>query len=240
MSSLSGLNFYPRPPRGGRPSVLGTIVGWVSFLSTPSARRATPNWDIIHEALKISIHALREEGDHRRGAGCHNGGAISIHALRRADRYARREISIHALREEGDGLGQGKTSLAPAISIHALREEGDQRRHYDIQLCLLFLSTPSARRATHTITVEVSDGKISIHALREEGDEATVYVYPYRDISIHALREEGDAYWQRWIRKEGLFLSTPSARRATPCHPADDVLQRISIHALREEGDLRG
>ena len=33
-----------------------------------------------------------------------------------------------------------------------------------------FLSTPSARRATHTITVEVSDGKISIHALREEGD----------------------------------------------------------------------
>ena len=153
--------------------MLGTIVGWVSFLSTPSARRATPNWDIIHEALKISIHALREEGDHRRGAGCHNGGAISIHALRRADRYARREISIHALREEGDGLGQGKTSLAPAISIHA-------------------------------------------------------------------LREEGDAYWQRWIRKEGLFLSTPSARRATPCHPADDVLQRISIHALREEGDLRG
>ena len=57
------------------------------------------------------------------------------------------------------------------ISIHALREEGDQFAKSASLHMKVFLSTPSARRATHTITVEVSDGKISIHALREEGDK---------------------------------------------------------------------
>ena len=37
---------------------------------------------------------------------------------------------------------------ASKISIHALREEGDQPRSYDEILNDLFLSTPSARRAT--------------------------------------------------------------------------------------------
>ena len=57
--------FYPRPPRGGRPS-FGKIGNgsWV-FLSTPSARRATPT-DLFHlDVICISIHALREEGDAR-------------------------------------------------------------------------------------------------------------------------------------------------------------------------------
>ena len=35
-------NFYPRPPRGGRPVVRLSIPCDVLFLSTPSARRATP------------------------------------------------------------------------------------------------------------------------------------------------------------------------------------------------------
>ncbi len=57
---------------------------------------------------------------------------------------------------------------------------------------------------------------ISIHALREEGDFYFFFV-PNRLvwISIHALREEGDIEPRRQIRKICLFLSTPSARRAT-------------------------
>ena len=35
-------------------------------------------------------------------------------------------------------------------------------------------------------------------------------------ISIHALREEGDAALVAASARGGLFLSTPSARRATP------------------------
>ena len=34
-----------------------------------------------------------------------------------------------------------------------------------------------------------------------------------------------------------LFLSTPSARRATAALPSAECLEDISIHALREEGD---
>ena len=57
-------------------------------------------------------------------------------------------------------------------------------------------------------------------------------------ISIHALREEGDLHWHIGHSRIRQFLSTPSARRATPPetpHPAGRV---ISIHALREEGDI--
>ena len=35
-----------------------------------------------------------------------------------------------------------------------------------------------------------------------------------------------------------LFLSTPSARRATVHHGQRSGCQKISIHALREEGDI--
>ena len=62
-----------------------------------------------------------------------------------------------------------------------------------VALASLFLSTPSARRAT-----DKAYGKN-----RSE------------KISIHALREEGDADWYGSLGADGLFLSTPSARRAT-------------------------
>ena len=35
------VNFYPRPPRGGRPNAFSSASHHGSFLSTPSARRAT-------------------------------------------------------------------------------------------------------------------------------------------------------------------------------------------------------
>ena len=58
----------------------------------------------------------------------------------------------------------------------------------------LFLSTPSARRATLIVGSKPAlSFEISIHALRGEGD---ISYYPryYRNvlISIHALRGEGD------------------------------------------------
>ena len=123
-----------------------------------------------------------------------------------------------------------------------------------------FLSTPSARRATSAPTRRSSQTKISIHALREEGDSTAGRPANSRKISIHALREEGDPYWVTSIRTPTTFLSTPSARRATPAEPplsgvpgdfyprpprggrpklqnVEYQQQKISIHALREEGD---
>ena len=80
-------------------------------------------------------------------------------------------ISIHALREEGD-LFAGVVVEPQNISIHALREEGDTRPPFSGTpgIFILFLSTPSARRATLHLFGCACRFAISIHALREEGD----------------------------------------------------------------------
>ena len=78
--------FYPRPPRGGRPSSGLSGVQAGRFLSTPSARRATAASRRPTPTMAISIHALREEGDQQPKRSA-------------AEDY---NISIHALREEGD------------------------------------------------------------------------------------------------------------------------------------------
>ena len=85
---LHPLDFYPRPPRGGRPfSNLNRSTSNL-FLPTPSARRATTakcNGDqsrnfyprpprggrpvckgLDFHSIRISTHALREEGDYTR------------------------------------------------------------------------------------------------------------------------------------------------------------------------------
>ena len=56
-------------------------------------------------------------------------------------------------------------------------------------------------------------------------------------ISIHALREEGDPSGVRMAVWCWIFLSTPSARRATLRFHKGRLSSLISIHALREEGD---
>ena len=103
---------------------------------------------------RISIHALREEGD---VALCPNDQRTVV-------------ISIHALREEGDRIAltsafsfsdfyprpprggrpydDDHVPTQDTISIHALREEGDSFASSKLPLRSSFLSTPSARRAT--------------------------------------------------------------------------------------------
>ena len=56
-------------------------------------------------------------------------------------------------------------------------------------------------------------------------------------ISIHALREEGDGQSLQKDLTMDVFLSTPSARRATCVQLLNQRIEVISIHALREEGD---
>ena len=59
------------------------------------------------------------------------------------------KISIHALREEGDLCPAIQHNRDVFISIHALREEGDIQFVKTRAKEVRFLSTPSARRATH-------------------------------------------------------------------------------------------
>ena len=282
-------NFYPRPPRGGRPgpfrwpfSTLGISIHALReegdllrlflqhctylFLSTPSARRATyritsvnilPGYfyprpprggrpiTLFHVSaeLVISIHALREEGDRP----VPPVAGRSMYFYPRPPRGGRRLVRY--------SLGRH-----PEISIHALREEGDSMPCTNPNVFIIFLSTPSARRATKSwaalscasLFLSTPSARRATRQLCAGGQhESNFYPRPPRGgrrrdflrrdfgdvISIHALREEGDVqYFQHYIpslnfyprpprggRPGGfsapstniLFLSTPSARRAT-------------------------
>ena len=115
MTTKPSSYFYPRPPRGERLLAYSTKYGaelisihalreesdrtarltlllQQSFLSTPSARRATASSSRDGDFSQISIHALREESD----------------LLYFTDTYYLKYISIHALREESDGEDGGQ------------------------------------------------------------------------------------------------------------------------------------
>ena len=228
--------FYPRPPRGGRPA-LGTLRKPDGTISIHALREEGDHGSLQHDHDEpISIHALREEGDAPLCSGLEClYQFLSTPSARRATGCPRLpfrgpRISIHALREEGDevcllGVAVGRdfyprpprggrredvrvSRQSRGISIHALREEGD---HGSLQ--------------------HDHDEPISIHALREEGDvcqslERMVqrHFYPR---PVDANGREACYFYPRPPRGgrpgaehmtgyTALFLSTPSARRATP------------------------
>ena len=106
------------------------------------------------------------------------------------------------------------------FSIYALRKEGDLGRGcFTVQLRYFYPRPPrGGRRLPHQPGQSVQ--QISIHALREEGDRTNTAGQINLGISIHALREEGDYNYYKIPGRRAVFLSTPSARRATrPCRP---------------------
>ena len=169
------------------------------FLSTPSARRATGRID--YETHRRNIF-------------------LSTPSARRATQQPERMGDRHH------------------ISIHALREEGDRAARIAAYKGWVFLSTPSARRAT--FTPETWTGR-QLFLSTPSARRATYHLQPcFRQwgyfyprpprggrlqnggeccgrvvISIHALREEGDVEVSGSFPPARIFLSTPSARRAT-------------------------
>ena len=238
-----------------------------TFLSTPSARRATEHKREYMDQNKISIHALREEGD------------VAQKLTERMEK-----ISIHALREEGDPAGRLQRVLhrhfyprpprggrpgIPGIHLHPKTDfyprpprggrrcpasgswrtclyfyprpprGGRRGLYHEEEILYRFLSTPSARRATAMAIAWHKCHEISIHALREEGDGQQRHGRHDPDaISIHALREEGDrqSRWQRgWVRN---FYPRPPRGGRLYLLTVPPTSIKISIHALREEGDV--
>ena len=101
----------------------------------------------------------------------------------------------------------------------------------------VFLSTPSARRATPAEGGADLVHVISIHALREEGDVATCFRKPMMPNFYPRPPRGGRRLQTLAFTSFLIFLSTPSARRATKQLAAERKAAKISIHALREEGD---
>ena len=152
--------FYPRPPWGGRHIAGCASVVEQTFLSTPSVGRATFQNQSNPDALKISIHALRGEGDPAAYTSLYSPSKfLSTPSVGRATkwvvwRWGKQRISIHALRGEGDRgvttnttggrnfyprppwggrpADQDRDRATVPISIHALRGEGDNQTNITI------------------------------------------------------------------------------------------------------------
>ena len=243
-------NFYPRPPRGGRRSVCldffckpnisihalreegdaspyPVIHVFIVFLSTPSARRATCSDPYHHGYLAISIHALREEGDLKGWSPLSNLPLfLSTPSARRATELALLKTALTGNFYPRPPRG-GRRAFVPvgdvgcSISIHALREEGDSVYFQTVPSSSTFLSTPSARRATRPEWCEKILSGISIHALREEGDRSSSCT-THRPSDFYPRpprggRRYGYGKHKVWV----IFLSTPSARRATAVSPSN-------------------
>ncbi len=104
---------------------------------------------------------------------------------------------------------------------------------------VIFLSTPSARRATVAPLPLRGIPDISIHALREEGDQGALACHSTTNHFYPRPPRGGRRYLSPRKFYSLAFLSTPSARRATGLHHDQRRDHFISIHALREEGDSK-
>ena len=215
------MHFYPRPPRGGRPRWAGKPQKPMLFLSTPSARRATRSGEVC-AVVGDDFYPRPPRGGRRScGKGWSTFGQfLSTPSARRATQgwhhdHHGQQISIHALREEGDQAG-----AFTAVSVRDFYPRPPRGGRLMplalVALASLFLSTPSARRATNETVV---------------GDDRIVF------LSTPSARRATSLSVNTSV--SFLFLSTPSARRATlGCRPRCRF-SKISIHALREEGDVR-
>ena len=198
---------------------------------------------MLFEVLRsISIHALREEGDGRQGKRANVVGDFYPRPPRGGRPFSATVTTAFANFYPRPPRGGRLTTLNYPRIIEK------------------FLSTPSARRATRLRSSSaLYFANFYPRPPRGGRPEAQDYPTDTDCISIHALREEGDPIWARtWTTPRNfyprpprggrlithllkcfacLFLSTPSARRATQWKGCTHSVQRISIHALREEGD---
>ena len=238
-----GSNFYPRPPRGGR-RTQGAVSGFGKYFYPRPPR-----------------------GGRRGRCGLRRGvdQFLSTPSARRATgelQFKGDSVFYFYPRPPRGGRPPARP-LQPRLPDFYPRPPrgGRPSAAFSARFRSLFLSTPSARRATKRNTKGGRENEISIHALREEGDDLgmggsyyaqvvflstpsarratkqTRWTAQSSCISIHALREEGDQPVRHAGHHSGKFLSTPSARRATQYTHVRISNTKISIHALREEGD---
>ena len=198
-SATRTADFYPRPPRGGRPSPnRGPSEANDQFLSTPSARRATGRIDYETHRRNIFLSTpSARRATLKNNPFVKESVFLSTPSARRATKRVtqkggdRRFLSTPSARRATTGLRR-----CPNLPEDFYPRPPRGGRPLATQLascCCEFLSTPSARRATIPADKDGVRIAISIHALREEGD--------------HGLGQRQSTCQQ--------FLSTPSARRAT-------------------------
>ena len=218
-----GVYFNPRPPWGGRPEN-GRLVNLslyifqstpsvgratkckhdvlvVDFLfqSTPSVGRATLSDPASLNAIIISIHALRGEGDRRE-----NSLRQEYDDFNPRPPWGGRPFKRFAVASSSPGF-QSTPSVGRATV----------RRKKNPQSLNLFQSTPSVGRATTAALSYRLAATISIHALRGEGDHIPLPMFVRRSL-FQSTPSVGRA--TQISKPDGTtieFQSTPSVGRAT-------------------------
>ena len=215
------IDFYPRPPRGGRHRHRAERKGERYFYPRPPRGGRPRQHQPAPLRGSISIHALREEGDFQ--------AENDLCQLVR--------ISIHALREEGDRVPAQVRQPAQSISIHALREEGDLILWKSADGVTDFYPRPPRGGRRGRFAGHLPDTHFYPRPPRGGRLEVISNKKFYRLFLSTPSARRATLIRPRLTSWDGIFLSTPSARRATirtaPAHRRHD----ISIHALREEGD---
>ena len=162
-----------------------------------------------------------------------------MHHLRGHDRVF---ISIHALRKEGDLLPLFRYLLkikflsTPSarratrclhgscqrryISIHALRKEGDGVAGLSAAMSAAFLSTPSARRATSGAGGACKGSGYFYPRPPQGGRRPVAGLLDFTTTHFYPRPPQGGRPLLSHISlRNFIFLSTPSARRATAATP---------------------
>ena len=169
------------------------------FLSTPSARRATDRRGGRPGYFRISIHALREEGDTTLRTRTKPRRYFYPRPPRGGRRaFLSRKMSFYEFLSTPSARRATRPPTAVRLDIIDFYPRpprgGRLEENKKATSNMLFLSTPSARRAT-------PDQQAGIHVLQD------FYPRPPR----------GGRPCESPILSAGSkFLSTPSARRATP------------------------
>ena len=236
-------DFYPRPPRGGRPSTPPPWSSVAHFYPRPprGGRPALPGDLLV--LFFISIHALREEGD----GGTPGARLCAAHFYPRPPRggrlpfmpipQQRESISIHALREEGDCIDRLMGHKSKDFYPRPPRGGRHLPSGWFPDLRYFYPRPPRGGRRGPLL--KPSESRADFYPRpprggRPKGGHCTAVA---QLISIHALREEGDSgsctiggrgfdFYPRPPRggrplktrtgfRNERFLSTPSARRAT-------------------------
>ena len=171
--------------------------------------------------MTVYIHALREEGDlNWRASDLLFRIFLSTPSARRATQGAAGHVQLCRYFYPRPPRGGRPTDLLQAfpfstISIHALREEGDHRAAPPLPPAKYFYPRPP--RGGRLVDVQRDYQHHHFYPRPPRGGRlrARARGYKRRRISIHALREEGDFVHNGIAFRDGGFLSTPSARRAT-------------------------
>ena len=217
----SNMDFYPRPPRGGRQISVALTPAPERFLSTPSARRATAvAVSVISIFLFLSTPSARRAtllGQPSRNLCIF----LSTPSARRATSWSlmpsSESFNFYPRPPRGGRLARLWLMQPSWTNFYPRPPRGGRRGKYkDMIAARIFLSTPSARRAT------VTSSKCR---------RAVSYFYPRpprggRPGTFTRTATAGSDFYPRpprGGRREQNFLRV---------RPLD-----ISIHALREEGD---